>query len=321
MWSDLPAVAEGSRVVLGGRFGEEPEQLTHQRLDRFAADGGRLVDTAHSYADGEAERVLGRWMRTRGRDRIAVIDKICHPHNGQLDLRPAAIRAQLDESLRRLDTDHLDVVLLHRDDPAVPVDDITAALVAEVEAGRARCLGVSNWSLPRLHRFVGLARSAGHTPIVSYQRSLAVPEHEIWPGALTITDPVTAELANARVPLLAWAGQARGWFSRTPTGDWAINAGPFASARNRRLRDLAIEIGRGYGVPATVVALAWLLHHEEVWPIVGPATDVELAESLRATSLTLTEAELSVLDLTRAAGAGTGTPTVRPSRSDGRRVQ
>lgn len=296
-WTHLPDVLAGNRVVLGGRFGEEPEQSTHHRLDRFAGAGGRLVDTAHSYADGESERVLGRWMRTRGRDRIAVVDKICHPRDGRSDARPATMRAQLDESLRRLGTDHLDVVMLHRDDPTVPVDDVVAALVGELERGRARCIGVSNWPFPRLGRFLDLTRAAGQSPVVSYQRSLAVPAYEIWPGAMAMTDASAWELANRRVPLLAWAAQARGWFAQH-VDDHGPGAA-FATARNRRLRDLAVEIGLGHGIPATVVALAWLLRQRNVWPIVGPASDTELAESLQATDGNLSATEVAALDRAR----------------------
>lgn len=290
--------------MLGGRFGEEPEQSTHHRLDRFTGAGGRLVDTAHSYADGESERVLGRWMRTRGRDRIAVIDKICHPRDGPPDARPATMHAELDQSLRRLGTDHVDVVMLHRDDPAVPVDDIAAALAAELERGRARCIGVSNWPFPRLGRFLDVTCAAGHPPVVSYQRSLAVPAYEIWPGAMAVTDPLATELTDRRVPLLAWAAQARGWFAQDDHGPRAA----FATARNRRLRDLAAEIGLGHGIPATVVALAWLLRQRNVWPIVGPASDTELAESLHATDIRLSATEMATLNRARASDPASEPP-------------
>lgn len=192
---------------------------------------------------------------------------------------------------------------LHRADPAVPVDDVADVLIAELERGRARCFGVSNWPFPRLRRFLDIARAAGHSPVVSYQRSLAVPVNEIWPGALAITDSWAAELIAERVPLLAWAAQARGWFSRFAVDDGPA-ADPFATARNRQLRDLAVEIGLSHGVPAAVVALAWLLRQQDVWPIVGPVTDIELAESLEATDVALSADEVAALDRAREPGAG-----------------
>ncbi len=226
-WSE----PQGNRIVLGGRFGEEPERDTHRRLDVFVETGGRLVDTAHSYAGGEAERVLGRWLRTRGRDRLVLVDKVCHPRDGRPDARPATIEAEISESLRRLRAEHLDVVLLHRDDPVVPVDDIAAALVEEVERGRVRWIGVSNWPFHRLHRLLDVLDDSGDVPIASYQRSLAVPAREIWPGALTIPDPWAAALHRKGVPLLAWAAQARGWFA---FHDDPSNGAPFDTATTSR---------------------------------------------------------------------------------------
>ncbi len=299
-WNQLPAVTGGSRIVLGGRFGEEPEPATHRRLNLFTDAGGRLVDTAHSYADGESERVLGRWLRTRGRDRVALIDKVCHPRNGRRDARPATIHAEIDESLSRLRTDRIDVVLLHRDDPAVSVEDIAAARVAEIDRGRARCVGVSNWPWSRLRQFLDVIGAIGHSPVVSYQRSLAFPVREIWPGALTITDDWAATLSNTGTPLLAWAAQARGWFAGAD--DATTGESPFSTVGNVELRWLAAEIGHSHGVPATVVALAWLLRHHLVWPIVGPAKDTELMDSLRAARLDLTAEEARALDSARRSG-------------------
>jgi aryl-alcohol dehydrogenase-like predicted oxidoreductase len=294
--TQLPCGDTTSRIVLGGRFGEEPERDTHHRLDRFLDWGGRLVDTAHSYAAGESERVIGRWMSRRGRGRIGVIDKICHLRDGRADARPETIRAELDESLRRLGTDHIDVVMLHRDDPAVPVDDIVAALAAELQRGRARRIGVSNWPYPRLRRFLDLTTTAGLSPVVSYQRSLAIPKTQIWPGAMSITDSWATRLAQHQIPLLAWAAQARGWFAQSPPDNTELAAGPFATARNRRLYDLAVEIGSRHRCPATTIALAWLLRQDHVWPIVGPATDTELTESMHATQVELSGAEIAALD-------------------------
>lgn len=290
---------DGNHIVLGGRFGEEPEHDTYRRLDAFVEAGGRCVDTAHSYADGNAERMLGRYLHTRGRDRLVVIDKVCHPRAGCTDARPVTIRAEIGESLRRLRTEHLDVVMLHRDDPDVPVDDIAAALVDEVERGRVRWIGVSNWPFPRLRHFLSVLGDTVHTPVVSYQRSLAVPARDIWPGALTLPDSWADTLRREGVPLLAWAAQARGWFA---FHDEPANGSPFSTARNVEVRRIAEEIARARDVRPTVVALSWLLRHPLTWPIVGPQSPAELAESLAATRFRLSEEEAGALDTARLPG-------------------
>lgn len=203
--------------MLGGRFGEEPFSLSARRLDHFWHVGGRLVDTAHSYADGGSERVIGRWMRQRRcRDDVTVIDKVCHPDAlGRPRGHPETIRAELDHSLACLDTTWVDLLMLHRDDPTVPVGALVDVLATEVQVGRVRAFGVSNWPAPRLAEFLQAAADAGDRPTVSYQFSLAVPRREIWPGAMHATPELRRLAQSAGAPLLAWSAQARGWFAAT----------------------------------------------------------------------------------------------------------
>ncbi len=108
------------RLVLGGRFGQVPVELSFRLLDQFRAAGGRMLETAHSYANGDAERVLGAWLRSRRcRDTVTVVDKVGHPAPGEEPfLQPDVIRREVADSLRRLGTDCIDVLILHRDDPS-----------------------------------------------------------------------------------------------------------------------------------------------------------------------------------------------------------
>jgi aryl-alcohol dehydrogenase-like predicted oxidoreductase len=173
---DLLENVNGSmRLILGGPFGEEPAELSDRRLDLFREHGGRIVETAHSYAGGAAEAVIGGWLRRRRcRDEIAVVDKVCHPSaDGISRVCPEIVRREVTGSLKRLGLTTIDLVLLHRDDPAVAVQDLVGAFLDEVEAGRIRRFGVTNWPAGRLVRFVEAARQAGQSPIVSYQFSLA----------------------------------------------------------------------------------------------------------------------------------------------------
>jgi len=131
--------------VLGGRFGEVPTALSFRLLDEFRAAGGRMLETAHVYASGEAERLLGAWLRSRRcRDEMTVIDKVGHPAPGDAPcLRAETIRREVASSLYRLATDRLDVLLLHRDDPRVPVESVLDILLALSAAGRVGRFGVS----------------------------------------------------------------------------------------------------------------------------------------------------------------------------------
>ena len=123
-------------------------------LDAYLAAGGNCLDTAPVYSLGDSERTIGRWLRERQtRDEVILITKGCHPEFDPSDpfgkpwqprVTPEALYADVNDSLERLQTDFIDIYLLHRDDESVPVQVILNALNAERTRGRIRALGVSN---------------------------------------------------------------------------------------------------------------------------------------------------------------------------------
>jgi len=281
-----------TRIVLGGRFGEEPEDVSLQRLDRFAAAGGRLVETAHSYADGRSEEVIGQWLQAHPA-RVGVVDKVGHPdHEGVLDLSRRRINQEAEESCRRLQVSAIDVLFLHRDDPSRSVSELSETLLGLVRAGYARRVGVSNWSADRLAQLATLLSEQGQVPVVSYHFSLAVPARPLWPGTFHADDEVMRVVDEFRLPLLPWAAQARGFFAglSEPLGDGQPD--PFDTAENREKRQRCADLAKRLDCRPETVALAWTLHHDRMWPIIGPRSVDELDVSLAAASLSLDEATL-----------------------------
>ncbi|MGN6561816.1 MAG: aldo/keto reductase, partial [Thermomicrobiales bacterium] len=142
-----------SRLVQGTVMLFENELAkSFQLLDEVYSHGCRAFDTAHSYGGGEKERVLGAWLRERGvRDEIVILGKGAHPEAGR-DRRvtPEDIAADLAESLQRLGVDYIDLYVLHRDDPALPVGPIVEALNEHHRAGKIKAFGGSNWSYERV---------------------------------------------------------------------------------------------------------------------------------------------------------------------------
>ncbi|MEV5778331.1 aldo/keto reductase [Streptomyces antimycoticus] len=277
-----------TRVVLGGRFGEEGESLSFARLDRFAECGGRYVDTAHSYADGRSEEVIGAWLRATGGS-LEVLTKVGHPDAcGVLDLSPSRLRAEANESRRRLGREAVDLLLLHRDDTTRPVAELADTLMGFARRGEARRIGVSNWSAPRLAQLVPLLLADGRTPVVSYQHSLAEPSRPLWPETRDARE-VAPVLMEFGLTLFAWAAQARGFFAgRTePVGDQA--ADPFGTPVNRERRERCRELAKRLGRRPETVALAWTLCATGAYPIVGARTLAELDASLAAATLDLDE--------------------------------
>lgn len=180
-----------SRVVQGttmlGTVLGEAESFA--LLDRVLELGCSALDTARVYGDGQCESMVGRWCQARGvRDQLVLIGKGAHHDADRQRVTPADITADLHESLGRLQTDHIDLYLLHRDDPSVPVEPLVDVLNDHHQAGRIKAFGGSNWSVDRLRAANAYARAQGLEPFVasSPQYSLAEQVAEPWPNATTI---------------------------------------------------------------------------------------------------------------------------------------
>jgi aryl-alcohol dehydrogenase-like predicted oxidoreductase len=292
----LPGDGGAARIILGGRFGEEPTDLSWRRLDRFADLGGKVVDTAHSYAGGLSEKVIGEWMRANP-GMLTVVDKIGHPDGrGVIDLSASVLRRELAESRDRLGDRAPDVVLLHRDSPEVPVEEVAVTLADLVANGEAREIGVSNWPAHRLDHLVTALAKLGRGTVASYQRSLAVPVAPLWPGTLHAAEPVLEVTARHRLPMLAWAAQARGFFAGATELPDAGRPDPFISPANLARRSRCEALARDLGSRPETVALAWLLHHPGTWAIVGARSVPEVDASLAASRLSLDAATLRWLE-------------------------
>ena len=266
-------------------------------LDAWHAAGGRLVDTAAVYGAGESERAVGAWIRSRGaRDEVELLTKGAHPDMTDWSSRMTAeaIHADLTASLERLDVSKVDVYLVHRDDPRVPVDIIVEALAAEVVAGRARSIGVSNWTLERLDVALAYVEARGLPPLAwsSSYFGLAAPSGPIWPGGIDACDEDSrAWYAGHKTRLLAWSPGGNGFF--VPGADLTVRRfEPYRSAANLARRERATELAAREGVTPNQIALAWVLGEPSA-PIalVGTTSPAHLAEAIGAAQVRLTDVE------------------------------
>src|SRR5947209_5934479 len=160
-----------SRLVLGSMvFSLEALDLTYDLIETWLELGGNIIDTAHVYSGGNSERAMGRWFQERGRRQdVVVLAKGAHHNADRRRVTPEDITCDLRDSLARLKTDTIDLFLLHRDDPDVPVGPIVEGLEEHRRAGRIRAYGGSNWSIQRLeeanayaaaHRLQGFTASS-----------------------------------------------------------------------------------------------------------------------------------------------------------------
>jgi 1-deoxyxylulose-5-phosphate synthase len=305
----LPGIATPfSRIALGAvSFSPDDYPRAAELLDAFIALGGTCIDTAHGYGRGASERALGRWLRERhNRANVVLFDKGCHPI-GESGPRvtPEVIHADLAESLERIQTDSIDLYLLHRDDQGVPVGPLIEALNEEYAAGRIRAFGASNWRVERIVEANTYAAQRGLAGFVvsSPNLSLARPKEPMWRGCISATDADRAWHAATQFPLVAWSSQAGGFLSGRFTRDDTSNPDMlrvwYSEENFERLRR-AVELGRQNGTGPIPIALAYVLNQPfPTVALIGPANVTELHDSCRALTIDLTTDELAYLDLTR----------------------
>jgi aryl-alcohol dehydrogenase-like predicted oxidoreductase len=316
-YGTIPGVEKPvARLVLGTMIVSSQEtERSFALLDAVHAMGGNAFDTAHVYAGGNSERGIGQWMQERGnREQVVIISKGCHPNLDRKRVTPFDLSADLYDSLARLQTEYVDVYLLHRDDPAVPVGPIVEALNEHWRAGRIHAFGGSNWRHERIQEANTYAEQHGLWPFTASSPNYGLAEQvfDPWgPGCVTLSGPGQAEArawyqAN-RMPVLAYSSLARGFFSGriTPgnfeemqgTLDRACQTAYCHDVNLKRLeRAMILAAERGATVPQ--VALAYILRSPlDVFPLVGATSGKEFEQNLQAFELPLTEAERAWLNL------------------------
>jgi predicted dehydrogenase/aryl-alcohol dehydrogenase-like predicted oxidoreductase len=287
-----------SRLVMGV---DNQNTLPHAAtiFDDFVERGGTTFDTAYIYGGGRGEKLLGQWMRSRGnRDEVVVIGKGAHtPH-----CDPESITRQLHESLERLQTDHVDLYLMHRDNEQIPVGEFVDVLDEHFRAGRIKAYGGSNWTTARFDEANAYAEANGKQPftLLSNHLSLARAYDVPWQGCRHVSDDESqAWLRERQVALFPWSSQARGFFTGRAkpedTSDEEL-VRCFYSEENFRRLDRARELAAAKGVEPTAIALAWLLHQPyPVFPLIGPRQISETRTSLPGLSVSLTDEEFAYL--------------------------
>lgn len=306
-YGTLPGIAQPiSRLVIGSMVcSTDDMDRTRALLDAFVAAGGNAIDTAYVYGGGKSERALGQWFAERGnREQIVLIDKGAHPKgNSGPRVNPTAIDEDIAENLERLQSDYIDLYLLHRDDPDFPVGPLVECLNAHRAAGRIRAFGGSNWTTQRLEEANAYAREHGLQPFVasSPHMSLAQINEAMWGGCLALDEAGKAWHTAHQFPLLPWSSQASGFFTGRFTPQDTSNADivrVYYNAGNWERLHRAQTLAEQKGVTSNQIALAYLLHQPfPIFPLIGPRSVEELESSLPALDITLTEAELRRLNL------------------------
>ena len=307
-YGTIPGIEkEISQLVLGCML-LSPDEMEHSysMLDKFFAAGGNALDTAHSYGGGDSERLLGMWMKNRkNRSKVFLVDKGGHPHAAvpRPRLSPEELAHDIHESLLRLQTDYIDLFLLHRDDPSIPAGTIIEHLNQEIRAGNIRAIGASNWELERLQEANEYAAEHGlHGFVVSSNNiSLAIPMEPMWKGVVSVSEAAWKWHHETQFPLLPWSSQARGFFSGRFAPEKRENQDMvrvYYTDDNFERLGRAQILGEKKGCTAIQISLAYVLHQPfPTFPLVGPLTQEELASCLAALAIQLSSDEMRWLNL------------------------
>lgn len=286
-------------------------------LDDVFAEGCNVFDTALVYQLGGSERVLGQWMQERAnRDEVVLLSKGGHPTPFQSRrLHAEALQADLDSSLKRLQTDSIDVYMLHRDVPSMPVSEIMPTLHTMVTSGKVRVLGASNWTFERVAEANRYAREQGYTPfsISSPQYSLATWNQAPWGGCMSLSGPdlEDARIGYARegISIWSWSSLAAGFFSsqflRGDKPAWSRSSWEnaclrtYANPDNYERLSRATSLAAKKDVSVAQIALAYITSHDalDVKPILYTRRMTSLRENCAAVSMQLTAQEREWLDL------------------------
>jgi aryl-alcohol dehydrogenase-like predicted oxidoreductase len=297
----IPGVARPASIVALGFEDFRTFSSGSILLDAFWEAGGNLFDTAYVYGAGYTEKLLGEWQKNRGvRDQMLIIGKGAHSPLCYPDM----IGKQLTQTLDRLQTDHVDVYFMHRDNLDVPVGEFVDAMDAEVKAGRIRGpFGGSNWTRARMDEAIAYAERAGKQKPGALSNNFALAEmlDPIWAGCIAASDDEwKAWLTRHQLPNFSWSSQGRGFFTERAGRDRRDNAElvrVWYSEKNFARRDRAIQLAERLGRKPIHVALAYVLAQPfPSIPLIGPRTLGELEDSMQAFDIKLTPEDVRWLE-------------------------
>lgn len=295
-------------LVFGGNvFGWTADKATSfDLLDGFIAAGFDAIDTADAYSrwvpghsGGESETIIGEWLKARGdRDAVKIFTKVgSDMGQGHKDLSPAWIEKAVEDSLRRLQTDYIDLYQTHWPDPLTPQEETLRALDRLVQAGKVRAIGTSNHSAEQVAEALAISERDGLAAYASIQPHYNLYSRDTFEGALQ-------DLAVEQgLGVITYFSLESGFL----TGKYKTVDQIAGTKRESALKDKFDERGvrilavldaiaqKNEATPAQV-ALSWLLARPGVTaPIVSATTLEQLADTLKAAHLTLSDEDASEL--------------------------
>ena len=280
-------------------------------LDRLVEAGVNFVDTADVYSawvpgnkGGESETILGDWLKRRGgRERMVIATKVGSEMAGKKGLSKAYIRQAAEDSLRRLQTDYIDLYQSHRDDPGTPIEETLEAYAELIKAGKVRAIGASNFTAERLSQSLAVAERTGLPRYECLQ-----PEFNLYDRASYEGDLERVCREN-EVGVITYFSLASGFLTGKYRSEADLGQSPrgqgvkkYLDERGRRVLAALDEVAGNHHARPAQVALAWLIARPGITAPIASATRIEqLDELIGATRLKLEPEEVETLDRAGAA--------------------
>lgn len=297
-------------VTLGGNvFGwTVDEGMSFRLLDHWVDEGFNFIDTADSYSKwvpgnqgGESETIIGKWLKRTGkRPKVMIATKVgseMAEHKKGLSAR--YIKEAVEASLKRLNTDYIDLYQSHYDDPKVPVSETMQAFNDLISEGKVRFLGASNLSPERIAESNSFARENGLQPYISLQ-----PLYNLF-DRQKFENEYSSVVDKEQLGVLPYYSLASGFLTgkyRTKADLTESKRGAgirqYMNERGMRILKAMDEVAAELDVHLSEIAISWLIHKHAVTSAIASATnDVQLGQLIFASNLSLSDEQMKKLDL------------------------
>ena len=286
-------------LCLGGNvFGwSADEAQSHDVLDAYTSHGGNFIDTADVYSEwkdgnngGDSEAIIGSWLKKRGnRSEVVIATKVA-----KLSTRPglsaANIKAAVDDSLKRLQSDYIDIYYAHEDDQNTPLEETLAAFDEIVKSGKVRYIAASNYNSARLKEAIAISKSNNFVQYIAIQNHYNLLERNDYESDMA---PALKELGLSGIPFFALArGFLSGKYRKGATIE-SVRAGGVASYLNDAgyaLLEKLDVLAKSYNASVSAIATAWLRAQPTISaPIASARTVAQLNEIVPIVNLSSEE--------------------------------
>jgi aryl-alcohol dehydrogenase-like predicted oxidoreductase len=293
-------------IALGGNvFGWTADEAeSFAVLDGYAAAGGNFIDTADVYSawapgnsGGESETILGRWIASRGSREQTIIATKVGKHPQYSGLSAETIRAAAENSLKRLETEYIDLYYAHADDEKTPLEETLGAFDALVREGKVRYIAASNYTAPRLAKALEVSDREGYARYVALQQHYNLMERHQYEGELA---NLVAKEGLSSIPYFALAsGFLTGKYrpGAPVQSQRAQSASAYLTEKGTKVLAALDEVASAHNSAVATIALAWLAAQPTVVaPIASARTTEQLPDLLSVSQVRLSDLEIGRLN-------------------------